>query len=300
MAIIEQHRVRNPRRGLPFGVMLVDGRVVENPKESSAIRLAVDLFGEGKSVAEAAVELNRRGFTTRLGGAWSAVKIVHATPKFRRAVAEFGLDPLPPHVAKRGRPLKAKSKSKSKSKSKPKSKPIPRVTFEIREPDNAELREYDETWQDRVVAEKRAVEARRRAEDKRIAAEKVRRAKATAARKKAEEEAAAARKREAMKQVLPCDRFSKAWEMVAEGYCAKYFARNARGKECWPENEEAVAWSLSGALYVIYADVPEYERACGKVGDAIEEATGEREAIDDWSDRVGQKEVVGLLKELDL
>ena len=98
----------------------------------------------------------------------------------------------------------------------------------------------------------------------------------------------------------PRDRFGHAWEIVSAGYCRGAFARDVSGKECMPEIVDAVAWGASGALYVIYDEVDSYARACSALREGIEQATGEDESIDDWSDRVGQGAVVELLKELDL
>ena len=59
----------------PYGYDAIDGKLIENPSEQTAIRQILSLRDKGYSYSSIAEQLNHDGYTTKRGGAWSHVQV---------------------------------------------------------------------------------------------------------------------------------------------------------------------------------------------------------------------------------
>jgi hypothetical protein len=72
---------------IPYGLQVSEdcGRLVENPAESEIILLALDLIVDDCPLSRVADELNRRGYRTRPGAAWSPTALFDLLPRMIQA-----------------------------------------------------------------------------------------------------------------------------------------------------------------------------------------------------------------------
>jgi hypothetical protein len=68
---------------IPYGLQVSDdcSRLVGNPAEVEIIILALDMIVEDCPLSRAADELNRRGYRTRLGIAWTPTALFNLLPR---------------------------------------------------------------------------------------------------------------------------------------------------------------------------------------------------------------------------
>jgi hypothetical protein len=72
-----------PREEVPFGMKVSDDclYLVENPAETEALTLMLELLIADKSMSDVAEGLNTRGFRTRKGVPWTAVGVFELLPR---------------------------------------------------------------------------------------------------------------------------------------------------------------------------------------------------------------------------
>jgi hypothetical protein len=94
----------------------------------------------------------------------------------------------------------------------------------------------------------------------------------------------------------------KAWELLEIGWNPSNTATDANGVEVDPASENAVAWSLTGAVDAAYTSLAGWNVARNKIREKIGTKIVFTNLIEEWASAPGrtQKEIVELAKELDI
>jgi hypothetical protein len=76
-------REPEPEIDVPFGLRVADDcrHLTEHPAEKEALLLMLEMIVQDKRVTDVALELNRRGYKTRDGRAWSPTAVFDMMPR---------------------------------------------------------------------------------------------------------------------------------------------------------------------------------------------------------------------------
>jgi hypothetical protein len=83
---VDAPHVLNDQAALPYGLQVTQGGLVqENPLEATALLLILEQIIREKRIQEIATELNRQGYVTRSGTAWSPTDVFELLPRLIEA-----------------------------------------------------------------------------------------------------------------------------------------------------------------------------------------------------------------------
>lgn len=87
----EAGRERPLRREIPFGLQISADclHLEENPREKAAMDLMLDLICEDRTISQIAETLNRRGFRSRRGEAWTRAMVFNLLPRLIEVAPEI-------------------------------------------------------------------------------------------------------------------------------------------------------------------------------------------------------------------
>ena len=79
------------RQEVPFGLQVASDcmHLEENPTEREILTLVLDLIADDRPLSQVAIELNRRGFRTRRGSAWSTESVFNLLPRLIDAAPQI-------------------------------------------------------------------------------------------------------------------------------------------------------------------------------------------------------------------